>query len=128
MPAARPPPEPRDEQHVIGRRPCGQKAHRDRERRADQQHRLASVPVAQGPEVQDRAGKAERVADRDQVERGLRRVESSADRRQRNVGNGQVQVGDRRDQDQRGEDDALPVGCRPGIGKGRLRLGLAHDS
>ena len=93
--------QPSDEQHDVGRGKGGQKAHRDRERCADQQHRLATVPVAQGAEIQHRAREAERVSNRDQVQRRLRALERGADIRQRDVGHGEVQVGDGSNQDQR---------------------------
>ena len=72
-------------------------------------------------EVQHRGGEAERVADGDEVQRGLRRVERDADVGQRDVGDRQVQAGDCCDQDEREEDEravlrrsgSLNGTCRP---------------
>ena len=73
-------------------------------RDAQDQHQLAAVTVPDRTQVQHRGRQAERVADGDQVQRRLRRVEGLADRRQRDVGHREVEVGDRRAQDQRSED------------------------
>ena len=74
---------------IVGAKAAKQ-AGRDRRRDAEDQHQLAAVPVAQRAEPQDRSGEAERVADRDEVQRGLRRVEvpgrSTAARRWRPTG------------------------------------------
>ena len=66
-----------------------------------QQHLLAAVAVAERAEVEDRGGEPERVADGDQVEAGLAGVEGLADVRQGDVGDREVEVGDRGDGDQR---------------------------
>ena len=71
--------------------------------------------------IEHRRREAERVADRDQVQRDLRRVERLADRRQRDVRRSS-QVRDRRDEDQRDEDDARAVrrdSRRPPLGRSR---------
>ena len=78
---------------------------------------LAPVAVAQRAEPQDRGGQTERVADGHEVERRLRGVERLADVRQRDVGDRQVQVGDRGDEDQ-GEQHQLAA-----FGRGRLGPG-----
>ena len=89
-------------------------------------HQLAPVPVAQRPEPEHGGGEPERVADRDQVERRLRRVERLADVGQRDVGDRQVQVRDRRDQDQRDEDEPRPLrGRRHSCRSARRRLDSA---
>ena len=75
------------------------------------QHHLAAVAVAERAEVQHRRRQTERVADRDQVEGGLRRVERLADVGQRDVGDREVQVGDRGDEDQREEDEGPAPGA-----------------
>ena len=101
-----------DEQDRVGRGIGGEQARRDRERRPDDQHQLPPVPVPQRAEVEHRCGQAERIAHGDKVQGRLRRVERRADRRQRDVGDGQVQVRDRRDQDQREQDQ--PAALRRG--------------
>jgi hypothetical protein len=63
------------------------------------------MAVAERSEVEDRAREAERVADGDEVEFGLAGAERFADIRQRDVGDGEVEVGDRGDEDQRREDE-----------------------
>ena len=101
------------EEDFVARRPGGEAGRGDRERRAEEQHQLAPVAVAERAEVEHRRGETERVADCDQVERGLRGVERLADRGQGDVGDSQVQVGDRRDQDQRDEYETRTLrGCR----------------
>ena len=50
---------------------------RDRERDAEDQHHLAAVAVAERAEPEHRRGEAERVADGDEVESGLRRRRTS---------------------------------------------------
>ena len=73
---------------------------------------LAPVAVAERAEPQHRACQAERVADGDQVEHRLARVEVLADRRQRDVGHREVQVRDRRDQDQGREHQARALAAQ----------------
>ena len=114
-----------DEQDPVGRGVRGEQARRDRERRADDQHELAPVPVPQRTEVEHRCGEAERIAHGDQVQGRLRRVERRADRRQRDVGDGQVQVRDRRDQDQREQDQPAAFRCRGRADRARRRRGRA---
>ena len=46
---------------------------------AEDEHQLAPVAVADRAEIEHRGGEAEGVADRDEVEGGLRRVERLAD-------------------------------------------------
>ena len=94
------------------------------------QHHLAPVAVAERAEPEHRAREAERVADRDQVERRLARVEVLADRRQRDVRDRQVQVRDRRDEDQRDQDEAGALGSagvRFGDAARPLRFCCVHD-
>src|SRR5204862_4305403 len=93
-------------------REAGDQRLRDREPHAEQQHALAPVAVPDGSEIEDRGGKAQRVADRDQIERGLAGVEGPADVRQGDVGDRQVEVGDGGDEDQREEDEAGAFGAR----------------
>ena len=71
----------------------------------EDQHQLAPVAIADRAEVEHRGGEAQGVADRDQIERRLARVELLGDRRQGDVRNREVQVRNRRDEDQRGEDE-----------------------
>ncbi len=94
-----------DREHAVGGCVRGEQARGDRQQHAADQHHLAAVPVAERAEVEHRRREAERVAHRDQVERGLRRVERLADVGQRDVGDREVQVGDRGDEDQREEDE-----------------------
>ena len=77
----------------------------------EQQHHLAPVAVAERAEVEDRGRQPERVADGDQVERRLAGAEGLADVGQGDVGDRQVEVGDRRDEDQRREDEAGALGA-----------------
>ena len=93
------------EEHLDRGRESGEQARRDRQRRADDQHHLAPVAVAHRAEVEHGGGETERVADGDEVELRLPGVEGLADGRQRDVGHRQIEVGDRRDQDERGEDE-----------------------
>ena len=99
------------EEDAVGGRQPGQQRGRDREPHAEQQHRLAPVAVAERAQVEDRGGEPERVADRDQVERRLAGAEGLADVRQGDVGDGEVEVGDGGDQDQRREDEAGALGA-----------------
>ena len=86
-------------------RPRGGEARRDRQHHAEDQHHLAAIPVAERAEPQHRRGEPERVADGDQVERGLRRVERLPDVGQRDVGDREVQVRDRGHEDERQEHE-----------------------
>ena len=107
-----------DEEDLVGGGEAGEQRGRDRQRHAQQQHHLAPVAVAERAEVEDRGGEPERVADGDQVERRLAGVEGLADVRQGDVGDREVEVGDRGDQDQRREDE-------PGaLGAARLHRGV----
>ena len=90
-----------NDQHLVGRSPRGEDARRDRQPDAQDQHQLAAVAVAERAEVEHRRSETERVPDRDQVERRLRGVERLADVGKRHVGDREVQVRDRGDQDQR---------------------------
>ena len=108
MPAARPPISRAAKSTVsVGAQAARMHAGID-EPDAEDEHELAAVAVAERTEVEHRGGKAQRVADGDEVERGLRGVERLPDVGQRDVGDRQVQVGDRRHQDQRDEDDPGP--------------------
>ena len=82
----------RAEQHLDRRRPGGEAVGRDRQDHPEDEQQLAPVAVADRAEVEHRGGEAERVADRDEVERGLRGVEvrrrSTAARRWRRRGRG----------------------------------------
>ena len=111
MPAATPPKQAGDEEDAVGGGEAGQQRGRDREPHAEQQHHLAPVAVAERAEVEDRGRQPERVADGDQVERRLAGVEGLADVGQGDVGDRQVEVGDRRDQDQRREDETGALGA-----------------
>jgi hypothetical protein len=112
IPAAKPTQDPRAEQHFDVRCPGGEAVRRHRHHHADDEQELAPVPVADRAEVQHRRGEPERVADRDQIELRLRRVEFPPDLGERDVGDGQAQVGDRCDCDQRTEDEACSLGAR----------------
>ena len=97
-------------------------AGRDRQQDAQDQHQLAPVAVAQGAEPQDGGGQTQRVADGHQVQRRLRRIERLADVGQRDVRDGQVQVGDRGHEDEREEDESRLLRTGPGVrgcGRGR---------
>ena len=91
---------------------------------AEDDHELAAVAVAERAEPEHGGGEAERVADRDEVQRRLRRVERLADVGQRDVRDREVEVRDRGDQDQRDKHEARPLRCRPGLG--RMLRGCAH--
>ena len=97
---------------------AGDQSGRYRQRHAEQQHELAAVAVAERAQPQHRAGQAQRVADRDQVELGLRGVKVGADGRQRDVRHRQRQVGDGRHNDQCGEDNSRLLGPVEGISPG----------
>jgi hypothetical protein len=101
-----------DEKDVVGRRPRSQHGRRNRECRAQDQHELASVAVADRSEVEHRRGEAQGIADRDQIERRLPGIELLGNRRKRDIGHGQVEVGDGRYQDERDEDKPRTVGAR----------------
>ena len=105
--------QPGDEQDLDRGRERGQQAGGDREPDPEDQQPLAPVAVADGAEVEHRGREPQRVADRDQVERGLAGVEGLADVGQSDVGDRQVEVGDRGDQDQRRQHQSLAVGCGP---------------
>ena len=77
---------------------------------------LRRLSVAQGSEPQNRGSQAEGVAHGDEVERCLGRVERCTDGGQRDIRDRKVQVGDRRDEDQRPEDD-LGVGRNAALGR-----------
>ncbi len=96
------------------------------------EHHLAPVPVAEGAEVEDRRREAERVPDRDQVERRLRRVERLADVGERDVRDREVQVGDRGDEDQRDQDQRAALRrmvrlCPAGLPRRGPAPGLGHE-
>ena len=95
--------DPGDEQDLDRRGETGEQGGRDRQRHPEHDHPLAPVAVAEGAEVEDRGGKPERIADGDEVELGLARVERLADVGQGDVGDREVEVGDRRDEDQDAE-------------------------
>ena len=105
-PRGQPAAEPGDEQH---RRRSGRRRRAARSGIANAVPRisiqLAPVPVADRAEPQHRGREPERVAHGDEVQRRLGRVERRPDRRQGDVGDREVQVGDRRDQDQGGEHE-----------------------
>ena len=102
----------RAEQHADRGRPRGEAVGRDREAHAEDQQQLAPVAVADRAEVQDRRGEAERVADRDEVQRHLRGVEFPADLGQRDVGDREAEVGDGGDRDQRREHERADARAR----------------
>ena len=79
---------------------------------------LAPVAVADGAEVQHGGREAQRVADGDQVKLGLGRVEGFADIGEGDVGDRQVEVGDRGDQDQREEHEGGAARGRGSAGVG----------
>jgi hypothetical protein len=89
---------------------------------------MPAVPVAESAEPENGARQPERIADCDQVERGLRRVEVLADVRQRHVRDRQVQVRDPGDDDQRGEDEPGPLWSLRGLGGRRSHLGHHRSS
>ena len=126
--------EPCEEEEGVGGCERGEQRHRDCQRRSQKEHQLAPVAVAEGPQPQHRAREAEGIADCDQIERGLGGVEMLADVRQGDVGHGEVEVRDPRDDDQRDEDDAGAVrGARPVVSRaratacGRRGSGLSHS-
>ena len=108
------------EQHVDRRRPGGEAVGGNRQDHPENQQELPPVAVADGAEVQDRGSQPQRIADRDEVELGLRRVEVLPDRGQRDVRDGKTQVRDRRDRDQRAEDEL--AACRSVCGQVRPPL------
>ena len=71
-----------------------------RQDRTEEQHLLAAVAVTDRAEIQDGGRESQAVADGDEVQLGLRGVEIPTDRRQRDIGDGEVQVGHCRSQDQ----------------------------
>ena len=85
----------RADQDFDRRREAGDQRGGDRQRQAEEQHHLAAVAVAERAEPEHRAGQAQRVPHRDQVELRLRGVEGRADGWQRDIRHGQRQVGDR---------------------------------
>jgi hypothetical protein len=107
-PRREPADQTRDEEHFDRGSEGGEQRHRDRQRRAQDQHQLASVAVAEGAEVEHRRGEPQRIPDGDQIERRLAGVERLADVRQCDVGDGQVEIGNGRNQDERDEDEARP--------------------
>jgi hypothetical protein len=120
-PRGQPAAEPGDEQHRVARGVRGEQREGDRQRRPEDQHDLASVPVAERAEPQHGGREPERIAHGDQVQRRLGRVERRPDRWQGDVGDREVQVGDRRDQDQGGEHESCTRGsprCRRGRAAG----------
>ena len=100
IPAASPPSTRATNRTSIDGAKRGEQAGRDRERHAEDQHQLAPVAVADRAQVEHRGREPERVADRDQVERRLAGVEGLADVGQSDVGDREVQVRDRGDEDQ----------------------------
>ena len=125
IPAERPPSRRATKQDLDRGRVGGEQACRDRETDAEDEHHLAAVAVAERTEPEDRRRQAERVADRDEVEAGLAGVEVLADLGQGDVGDGEVQVGDRGDEDEREQHEALPVGRRGLLVPADAR-GLSH--
>ena len=118
-----------EDEEAVGRRIRSRDGRRDRQRDPQDEHHLAPVAVSQRAEVQHRGGEAERVADGDEVQRGLRRVEGDADVGQRHVGNRQIQVGDCRDQDEREEDERAAfrrTGSLNGTRRPAGRFGPSH--
>jgi hypothetical protein len=111
MPAAMPPTTRATKRTPIEGAKPGQQRGRDRQSHAEQQHHLAPVTITERAEVEHRCRQAERVADRDQVERRLAGVEVLADVGQGDVGDGEVEVCNRRDQDQRAEDESCALGA-----------------
>ena len=103
--------EPGDEEDAVGGGEAGEQGGGDRQPHPQHQHHLAPVAVAERAEVEDRGRQPERVPDRDQVERRLAGVEGLADVGQGDVGDGEVEVGDGGDQDQRREDEAGALGA-----------------
>jgi hypothetical protein len=116
MPAENPPTSGATKRTLVGQRVSRQQGRRDREEHSQHEQQLAPVAVADRTEPENRGGEAERVADRDQIQGRLRRVERLPDRREGDVRDGQVEVGDRRHEDERDEDEprALRRNRRPG--------------
>ena len=112
--------EARDEENLVGRRVRGQQARGDGEEHSEHEQELAPVAVADRPQPENGRREPERIADRDQVERRLGRVEGRADRRQGDVGHREIEVGDRRDEDQRDENEPSPFGRHRRLGSVRL--------
>jgi hypothetical protein len=73
---------------------------RDGQDDAAEAQQLAPVTIADRPEIQHRRGKAEGVADRGEVQGGLRCVECSTDLGERHIGDREVEVGDRGHEDE----------------------------
>ena len=92
-----------DEQDLDRRREAREQRGGDRQPHAEDDHQLAAVAIAEGAEVEDGRREAERIADGDEVELRLAGVEVLADVGQGDVGDREVQVGDRGDEDQRAE-------------------------
>jgi hypothetical protein len=92
--------ETREEQHRVRRRVGREQRRRNGNRRSQEQHQLASVPIPDRAEVQNRGGQAERVPDGDEIEPCLRGVEFLGNRRQGDVGNRQIEVCHGRDEDE----------------------------
>ena len=100
------------EEHLVRGRVRRQERRRHGQDHAQHEQELPSVAVPDRAQPEHRRREAERVADRDQVQRRLGRVERLADRGQGDVGDRQVQVGDRRHQDERDEDEPRPLRSR----------------
>src|SRR6185312_8119917 len=92
--------------------PGGEEGRGNGQHSAGHQHQLPAVAIPERSEPEHRAGEAERVADGDEVERRLARVEVRADRGESDVRDRQVQVRDPCDKDQRREDE--PCSARRG--------------
>ena len=127
MPAERPPSSAGGEEHLVAGRVGREQAGRHREHHAEDQHHLAAVAVAERAEVEHRGGQAERVADGDQVERRLRRVEAPCRSSGRaTLATDEVQVGDGGDEDQRQQHPARLGGLRRFLrGRGSHRASIA---
>ena len=124
--------DPCAEEDLIRRRPRGQQARRDRQRHPQEEHQLAPVAVSQRAEVEDPRRQTERVANGDQVEHRLRGVERLGDVGQRDVGDGEVEVGDPSHQDQSDENEPGATrsgrGCPSGCAFARRALGHVDRS
>ena len=116
-PGGQPAEQARAEQNLDRRGEGGQQRGRHRQGRAEDQHQLSPVAVAQRAEIEHRRGEPERVADRDEIDRRLTSIERLADVRQRHIGDRQVQVRDRGDKDEGDEDETRP------LRRGRARVG-----
>ncbi len=113
------------EEHPDRRSECREHARGDRQRHATDQHQLTPVAVTERAQIEHRGGKPERVAHGHEVERRLPRIERLADVRQRDVSHRQVEVGDRRYQDERDEDEPRTLGCGRGVsGRGRRHASM----